>query len=120
MEQKTLSKAEIKAMPYDTLLCVVISGCKFMYFSYDHKKAMVDYRELEKWKPDFRMNPMPDSHSMPNELKEKYKVERIGKLREIHFAPNGKAWRFKIGNKYAKSFSIDSFGISVFPIVNNA
>ena len=120
MEIKTLSKEEIKAMPHDTLLGVVISGCKFLYYSYDHKKAMVDYKELDKWKPDFRMNPNPDSYSMPDELKEKYKVERIGKLRQINFAPNGKAWRFKIGNKYAKSYSIESFGSVVFPIVNNA
>ena len=53
---------------------------------------------------------------MSDELKEKYKLTRIGKLREIHFNPNGEMWRFKIGNKYAKTYYCEDFGIKVRPI----
>ena len=51
---------------------------------------------------------------MPQALKDKYSVDRIGKLREVHFAPNGKAFRFKIGARYAKTFYIEDFGVKVF------
>jgi len=117
MKKDTKQPIDYTAMPYDALLGVVISGCKFKYFSYDHKKALEDYNTSDEFSEHRKHYKNPQSYDMPEELKEKYRTERIGKLREIHFAPTGKAWRFKIGAKYAKSFGLDDFGVNVFPLV---
>ena len=118
-EIKVISKEKIKAMSYKKLLSVIVSGCKFKYYSYDHKKALVEYRSSDKYIVDRKYYANPDSWDMPLALKEKYKVEKIGKLREITFSPNGKACRFRIGNKYYKSFYIEDFGLEVFPLISN-
>jgi len=105
---------------YYNLLNKITSGCLFKYFSYDHKKALEEFninnkyaKEVLFWKS---INQNIPCYEMPEELKEKYKVERIGKLRSIEFSPNGKAWRIKIGNKYSKSYSLGDFGNIVFII----
>lgn len=100
-----------------TLSGVVTSGCKFKYNSYDHKKAMEEYNSSKKYEEVRKWFKNPKSWDMPEELKDKYKVERIGKLRRIDFNPDGKPWRFYIGNKYAKSYRIEDFGVKVFPLV---
>ena len=93
----------------------ILSGCKYKYYSYDHKKALVDYHKTE-WEKTLNYN--PSCFDISDELKEKYKIEKIGKLRQIHFNPNGEMFRFKIGNKYAKTYHPDDFGKTVFPILN--
>ncbi len=104
------------------LIKIVTSGCKFKYYSYDHKKAIQEYKQVKDVKlkeGDYGYSmPNPNCYDMPKELKDKYLIEKIGKLREIHFAPNGNAWRFKIGSKYAKSFKVEDFGVNVFPILD--
>jgi len=75
------------AMPYDVLLGVIISGCKFKYFSYDHKKALEEYNTSKAYEEVRKWIKNPDCYDMPKELKLKYRTERIGKLRRIHFAP---------------------------------
>lgn len=97
------------------LLNIVTKCDAFLYNSYDHKKALEEYRELYKEKLNI-FSENPNCHDMPDVLKDKYQVQKIGKLREIHFSPTGKAWRFKIGNKYAKSFFCEDFGVSIFPV----
>ena len=115
-EQKQQEFTEAQ-MGYDALLGVVISGCKFKYFSYDHKKAIEEYRTSDDYMEVRKWISNPNSYEMPDKLKEKYKTERIGKLREIHFAPTGKAYKFKIGAKYAKTYGLEDFGVNVFPLV---
>lgn len=100
-----------------TLLCVVVSGCKFKYMSYDHKKAMEEYNYSKEYEEVRKWVKNPKSWDMPQELKDKYKVERVGKLRRIDFNPDGEPWRFYIGNKYAKSYRVEDFGVEVFPLV---
>lgn len=108
---------------YEQLMKIIISGCKFKYYSYDHKKALKEYETTEEYsalvddgfKSIFGDRKI-DCYDIPNYLKEKYKTERVGKLRSIDFAPNGKAWKFRIGAKYAKVYYISDFGKTVFPI----
>ena len=99
---------------YKKLLHKIVSGCKFRYTSYDHKKAIEEYRTSDKYEIDREIYCNPESYHMPQALKDKYSVDRIGKLREVHFAPNGKAFRFKIGARYTKTFYIEDFGVKVF------
>jgi|SRR5690606_9709462 len=102
-------------MTTQKLLELIKEGCKYKYFSYDHKKALKEYQEV--YNPGkYEMN--PSCHYMPEELKEKHKVERIGKIRAIFFSPSGSVFRVKIGNKYPKSFYLDDFGKTVFPLKN--
>ena len=117
MKNKQLSISEIENMSYNELLKIIISGCKFKYLSYDHKKAVEEYRTSDKYKEDRKWLKHLNSWNMPKELKEKYKDEKIGKLRRIDFSPNGEAWRFYIGNKYAKSYRLEDFGVNVFPLI---
>lgn len=102
---------------YDELMALIVSGCKYRYFSYNHKKAIEEYNTNKKFELDRKYFPNPNSCEIPKELKEKYMVEKIGRLRRVDFMPNGKAWRFYIGNKYAKTFKIEDFGVNVFPII---
>jgi hypothetical protein len=104
-------------MEYHEIESFILSGCKFQYISYDHKKA-ADYYKNE-WKGEKYLGPkIPQSYGMPKEIKEKFQVLRTGKLRQIEFSPNGKMWRFKIGAKYAKTYYRDDFGDSVKPILD--
>jgi hypothetical protein len=117
MKKDTKQQIDYTAMPYDALLGVVISGCKFKYYSYDHKKALDEYRTNDDYEEVRKWISNPNSWDMPPKLKEKYKTERIGKLREIHFTPTGKAYKFKIGARYAKVYRLEDFGVNVFPLV---
>lgn len=110
---------------YNEFFKIVTSGCKFRYFSYDHKQAMEEYQQSNEYKDweqalntdGLNRKPKVDCWNMPKELKEKHKIERIGKLRQIDFSPSGRAWRFQIGNKYSKSYSFLDFYVNVFPII---
>jgi hypothetical protein len=103
-------------MEYKEIESFILSGCKFQYISYDHKKAVEYYKN--EWKGEkYPGNEVPQSYDMPKEIKEKFKVLRTGKLRQIEFAPSGKMWRFKIGAKYAKTYYVRDFGDSVKPIL---
>lgn len=105
-----------KILSNNELLNILVSGCKFKYFSYDHKKALEEYNTNDEFSEDRIYFPNPDCWDMPNKLKEKFKVERIGKLRKIYFAPNGNIQKFEIGAKYAKTFTLNDIGVSVFPL----
>lgn len=99
----------------------ILSGCKFKYFSYDHKKALEEYRENYNSKGNLTIgewiHPSPNCYDMPQELKDKYRVEKIGKLRKIDFSNNCEMYKFHIGSKYSKVFYADDFGVNVFPIL---
>lgn len=97
----------------------ILTGCKYRYFSYDHKNASIDYLEKYQSEIEKTLKWSPSCWDIPDELKEKYKTEKIGKLRQIHFNPKGEMYRFKIGAKYAKTYYADDFGKTVFPILEN-
>lgn len=117
MEKVTKQPIDCTTMPYDVLLGIIVSGCKFKYYSYDHKKALQEYRTSDDYKEVRKWVPNPSCWEIPQKLKEKYRVEKIGKLREVHFDPTGKAYRFKIGARYAKTYRLKDFGVNVFPLV---
>jgi len=115
MEKDFLSKDVIKEMSYTKLLSVIVSGRKFKHDSYDHKKAMEEYINNNEFINMRKTIKSPRNFEMPVSLKIKYKIEKIGKLRRVHFNPQGKAYKFEIGAKYAKTYGIDDFGVNVFP-----
>lgn len=104
-------------MEYNEIKSFILSGCKYMYESYDHKKALEFYQN--DWKGEkYPADMTPDCHYMPNEIKNKFKMFRIGKLRQVEFSPIGTMWRFKIGAKRAKTYFKDDFGVTVKPILD--
>lgn len=100
---KTTTQYINEVYNYNELMNIIISGCKFKYISYDHKKALEEYKNSEEYVHISNLIPDPDYSSMPDKLKLKYGIYKIGKLREIRFAPNGKAYKFRIENKMDSS-----------------
>lgn len=100
----------------EELLKIITSGCKFKYDSYNHKKAMEEYNTDDEYAEIRKYIPYPNSYDMPDKLKKKYKETKIGTLRSVEFS-NGKPYRFRIGKKYAKSFTFEDFGVKIFPII---
>ena len=92
------------------ILQILFSGCKFKYKSYDHVKAVDEFKTTEAY---IEYKQPPDCFSMPAELKEKHTVWKVGKLRSIEFNPDGSFRRAKIGNKYSKTFYAADFGVNV-------
>lgn len=104
------------------LLDIVVSGCVFAYNSYDHAKAEEEFIGNDGYNQDiealsiFGNGGVVSCYDLPDELKEKHKVWRIGKIRQISFAPNGEATKFIIGARYFKTYYMDDFGVNVFPL----
>jgi hypothetical protein len=108
----------IDVLGYDKLFQLIVSGVRFDYVSYDHKKAMSEYNESDEF-ADYRLSYRnPKSWDIPDSLKDKYRVIRKGKLRSIQFNPVGKVWRFSIGSKFSKTYSINDFGVKVIPYID--
>lgn len=107
-------------IPYNIISELVISGCKFKYESYKHKEALEDYQKSQNQQNSSNyLNELfrNSSWSVPDEYKLKHLTWRIGKIREIHFNKECKMWRFKVGNKYYKTFYISDFGVRFKPIL---
>lgn len=99
---------------YYLLKDLIFSGVKFSYKSYDHKAAIEDMRNAYPNNSLIRMANVP----VPHAIQDKHIVWRIGKLRAIAFNPDGKMVRFKIGNKFYKSFGLSDFGVNVKPVIS--
>lgn len=96
----------------------ILLGCKYEYNSYDHKKALEEYKSnLDNYETDF-IGSNPSCYDMPDDLKNKYLVKRIGTLSLIEVSNSGDVWRVKIGHKYKKTFYDKDFGESVKPLLN--
>jgi len=110
---------QMEAKEYKKLLHIIVSGCKFKYISYDHKKAVEEYSQTVKDENALSIFKEygVSCYDIPTEIKEKYKVERVGKLRRILFLPNGLVDRVYIGNKYSKPFQMEDFYVKVTPIL---
>lgn len=88
-----------------------INGGKFEYQSFDFKKAADEYEKTQDWKniqqsADFfnqKVN-LKDKYQIPENIRNKYIVWRVGKLRQIDFNPSGNPYRIKLGAKYAVTF----------------
>jgi len=107
-------------MTQEELKQIIISGCKFRYKSYNFRAAKrefistLDSREI----PEYEESDKLCSDYMPKELKEKHLVWREGWLRKVDFQSNGNISRCIIGKHfmYSKSFTLEDFGESVFPL----
>lgn len=102
----------------EEILSLLLIGCKYEYISYDHKKAVKEYKLIDDFWNNNYISYTYESYMIPDELKEKYRVLRIGKLRGIEFNPNGSIKQLKIGYKRNKIFYPKDFGISVKPIID--
>lgn len=106
---------------YDELKFLVNSRIYYEYNSYDHKLAYDEYIKTPEFKSNDKINEdfpgaIP-SGFIPDKIKEKYKIKRIGKLRQLTFSPNMYINRIVIGNKYKKTYYIGDFGRKVKPIL---
>jgi hypothetical protein len=110
-------------IPYELLKEFIFHGVRFSYESYDHKKALEEIRELEKQGIfqnqmfGYRTSTFDPSYGVPDEIKQNHIVWRTGKLRLVYFDKNGKMCRFKIGQRWAKNFYLNDFGVRVKPMI---
>ena len=109
-------------IPYELIVKFIISGIKFKYLSYDHHAAV---EELNNSSNNTNIGYLGNNMftisvrdwTIPDEVKQNNIVWRTGKIRKIHFNPDGKMWKFYIGAKRAKGFYLDDFGVNVKPII---
>ena len=85
-----------------------LKGGKFEYKSFDFKKAAAEYELTKEWEDLCKKNDsfcpfgleLKDKYQIPEEIREKYSYFRKGKLRSIHFSPNGEIFNISLGAKY--------------------
>jgi hypothetical protein len=108
-------------IPYDILKELVVSKIRFAYESYNHKKAVEELEELDKKnnvvKNQFQFHLAKNCFDIPAEIKKNHVVWRKGRIRSIEFSKNSEMWRFKIGNRYFKTFILTDFGVTVKPVL---
>lgn len=104
-------------MTTQELLDIIKTGCKFEYKSYDHKKAAEIYKKTPQYiKYQSEFKEVPNCFYMPDEIKEQTEVWKVGKVRSVKFNPMGNIQSVKIGSRYAKTFYLSDFGVTVKPI----
>jgi len=94
---------------YELIKEFVFDGVKWSYESYDHKAATEELKN--------RNNGFDALFGVPDNIKKKYAVWRIGKLRMVYFDRDGQMCRFKIGQRWAKNFYLQDFGVIVKPMI---
>ena len=100
----------MKNITLKSILDHAMKGGTFTYASYDHHKAVSEYKETQEYKSKygesvFLRDLEPYKYDIPEEIRNKHVVMRQGKLRQVEFANvPGKIYRVKIGNKYSISF----------------
>jgi len=108
-------------MTIPQIISFINTGIQYQYISYDHKKALIDYEFNRTGMAGIEqiLTPeKPDCFYMPDYLKQKYAIARVGKLRTVNYNRSGQPWCFKIGAKYSKSYYARDFGLTVKPILN--
>lgn len=87
------------------------NGGKFEYQSFDFKKAAAEYQDTEEWKKHVdsayfynQKITLKDKYQIPEQIRDKYILWRIGKLRSVEFSPSGQPYRIKLGAKYPVTF----------------
>lgn len=110
-------------IPYSVLKSLIIDGVRFSYESYDHKKALEEVEQIKKagknvpytTKNLFEL--VNSCWGIPDEIKRNHIVWRTGRVWQIFFNKNGEMYRFKIGQRYAKNFTLEDFGVKVKPMI---
>ena len=105
-------------MTYEEIASFITKTIKYQYVSYDHKLAVNDLESLPEYKDFLKYisGSKISSYEVPDELKEKHKVLRKGRMFDIMFL-RGKMYKIRIGCKYAKTFQLHDFGDRVKPIL---
>lgn len=110
-------------IPYQALKELILSGVRFSYESYDHKKAMEEIEQIKKsgnpisYQQKNMFQFANCSYGVPDEIKANHIIWRTGKLRLVYFDKNGQMCRFKIGQRYFKNFYLEDFGVRVKPMI---
>ncbi len=114
-------------IPYEILKELLIQGVRFSYVSYDHKKAVAEIKAIK----ETGINPYPPSvidlthflsvpqtyWMIPDEVKNNNIVWRAGRVWQIFFNKDRRICRVKVGNRYAKGFQVEDFGVTVKPML---
>lgn len=93
-----------------SILDHAMKGGTFTYASYDHHKAVAEYKETQEYKSNYGESAFlrhlePGKYDIPEEIRDRHVVMKQGKLRHVEFTNvPGKIYRVKIGSKYAISF----------------
>lgn len=101
------------------IMYLITLGVKWEYSSFDFKKAKEDYLvffpNISSVNPYWK-DTVITYNDIPQPIKDRNRVIRIGTVREINFRKNIPT-RFRIGHKYPKSFFLKDFFISIRPIL---
>lgn len=88
-----------------------LNGGEFEYQSCDFESAKNEYIQTDEWKEMCRLNDsfchvplrLKDVRDISDNIKQKHLYWRKGKLRSVHFSPNGDIIKVFIGARYAIS-----------------
>lgn len=112
-------------LPQEIIKYLIVSGAKFKYKSYNHKKAVEEIKEIESkngtvpYKANNMFQLQHSCWSIPQEIKDKHEVWRYGKLWQAHFDKNGDVQKIYVGAmfRYKKAFWHSEIGITIKPII---
>jgi len=128
-------------IPENIIKELIISGVRYKYESYDHKKACAEIEELQRLASATNTTALTTTTvstnatvtnavslndllyvpkncwNIPAEIKKNHIVWRTGRLREVHFNLKGDIGMFKIGLRYFKTFYLKDFGVTVKPLI---
>lgn len=103
-------------LTYDEITSFLLRDIKFQYISYDHKLASADFKNSPEYLSYKCYELTLNCFSIPDEYKEKYKVLKIGTLREIKLFKS-KIVSFRVGQRFPKTFYLSDFGRTIKPIL---
>lgn len=93
-----------------------LKGGSFEYKSFDFKKAKEEFEQTKEWQDQLAswqgvekvlmlgQLEVKDKYQIPDDIREKYSYFRKGKIRSVHFSPDGSVFKILIGAMYAVSF----------------
>jgi len=98
-----------------TILDHALNGGKFQYLTYDHKKALEEFKGTQEYQNICQVDlmchssgkPKINKHDIPKEIRDNYPIWRNGKIRNVEFNPDGEIRRIKIGAKFSLNFYED-------------
>lgn len=122
------TKIDIPKSEYELISLMINKNVYFLYDSLNYRKLKQkiedaiennDKDSIFYGMKDFHIWGMKDFKNLFPDISDEFTIQRVGKLRDISFDPNGNISKFRIGNKRARTFYLGDFGKSVFPITTN-
>lgn len=105
-------------IPEHVIRTFIYLNVKWEYESYDYWAARAEFldEEIKQGRiPPVQNTGQVYSNNIPNKIKQNHIVWRTGKIRSVSFNPQGKMYKFIIGNKINKTFYLNDFGVRVKP-----